>query len=268
MSILQVPGATIAYDLVGSGPLLVLVAGGGGTATMYHPIADTLKDRFTVLTYDRRGFSRSVLTGKQDFSVRLSTDAKDVVRLIEHISMGPASIFGSSSGAIVALAVLSEHPDVVTKLIAHEPPVTRFHPNALERLSQLHAIYNTYRTEGIPVAWHQFMEAWPISPSDHEATRGSFSPEITYQMAKNRQYWFEHELRQYPSVDLDMEALRLTVRQLLFTMGEETPARPTTLIVEALSGALEAPLQQMPGGHLGYAVKPQAFGEALAEILK
>ena len=58
MSILQVPGAELHYDLVGDGPLIVFIAGAQGSAAVFQPIAEALKDRFTVLTYDRRGFSR------------------------------------------------------------------------------------------------------------------------------------------------------------------------------------------------------------------
>ena len=268
MSNLQVPGATIAYDLLGNGPLILFIAGGGGTAAIYQPIADELKDRFTVLTYDRRGFSRSTLTGEQDYSARLQTDAADAARLIEHVGMGPAVIFGSSSGAIVALTVLSHHPDVVRILVAHEPPVTRFHPDAPERLRQLHAFHNTYRIEGMQAARQQFMQAWPTSASDQQLLRQSMPPEAGGEMAKNMSYWFEHELRQYPSVELDIESLKRNADRLLLIMGgEETQDRPTTPIIKALASALDVPLHQMPGGHMGYSVKVHAFVEMLVRLL-
>jgi hypothetical protein len=40
---------------------------------------------YTVVTYDRRGFSRSYLEGPQDYEHRLETDADDVRSLIEHL---------------------------------------------------------------------------------------------------------------------------------------------------------------------------------------
>ncbi|MGH3803284.1 MAG: alpha/beta fold hydrolase [Pseudonocardiaceae bacterium] len=60
-----------------------------------------------VVTYDRRGFSRSQLDGPRDYDHRLEIDADDIRRLIEHLSDEPATIFGSSSGGVVVLEVLT-----------------------------------------------------------------------------------------------------------------------------------------------------------------
>lgn len=58
MTILEVPGAGLYYHQQGVGPLLVVIPGGNGTAYMTEPLAQSLATRFTVVTYDRRGFSR------------------------------------------------------------------------------------------------------------------------------------------------------------------------------------------------------------------
>ena len=52
-------GANIVYDYVGSGPLLLFIAGGGGDGSRYAPISNILADEYTVVSYDRRGNSRS-----------------------------------------------------------------------------------------------------------------------------------------------------------------------------------------------------------------
>ena len=57
---LPVPGATLFYKVLGSGPLLLLLPGGSGDAeAAFNGIAGHLADQFTLLTYDRRGLSRS-----------------------------------------------------------------------------------------------------------------------------------------------------------------------------------------------------------------
>jgi len=52
-------GTTIAYDQTGSGPPLVLVDGALNSRAfgLDGPLAALLADRFTVVTYDRRGDS-------------------------------------------------------------------------------------------------------------------------------------------------------------------------------------------------------------------
>src|SRR5215470_4662696 len=103
MSILEVPGARLYYETHGSGPLLLMVPGANGTAYVFSTVAEHLAAHYTIVTYDRRGFSRSCLEGPQDYEHRLETDADDVRRLIEHLGDEPATIFGSSSGGVIIL---------------------------------------------------------------------------------------------------------------------------------------------------------------------
>ena len=60
---LRVPGAQLHYEVRGSGPLLLLICGGVYDADGYAGLAHHLTDSYTVLTYDRRGNSRSPLDG-------------------------------------------------------------------------------------------------------------------------------------------------------------------------------------------------------------
>ncbi|HXC27237.1 MAG TPA: alpha/beta hydrolase [Stellaceae bacterium] len=97
---LEVPGARLYYETRGAGPLLLLIPGANGDANGFPPLADRLAAEFTVVTYDRRGYTRSILDGAQDYAHRLETDADDTRRLIEHLAAEPATVFGTSSGAV------------------------------------------------------------------------------------------------------------------------------------------------------------------------
>ena len=55
----KVPGATIYYKIRGTGPLLLMLQGGNGDADGTDALAEHLMGRYTVLSYDRRGLSRS-----------------------------------------------------------------------------------------------------------------------------------------------------------------------------------------------------------------
>lgn len=59
---LTVPGATLAYQIRGSGPLLLLIPGGAGGSDGYNTIAGYLSTDYSVVTYDRRGSYSSLLT--------------------------------------------------------------------------------------------------------------------------------------------------------------------------------------------------------------
>ncbi len=94
-------------------------------------VSEHLSAHYTVVLYDRRGFSRSQLHGVQDYDRRLETDADDVRRLIEHVSDEPATVFGVSSGGLMGMEVLTNHPSVVHTLVSFEPPLGGAHPRVV-----------------------------------------------------------------------------------------------------------------------------------------
>jgi pimeloyl-ACP methyl ester carboxylesterase len=56
---LRVSNATIFYRVRGTGPLLLILPGGDGDADAANALCEQLVTRHTVVTYDRRGISRS-----------------------------------------------------------------------------------------------------------------------------------------------------------------------------------------------------------------
>ncbi|MGH2758351.1 MAG: alpha/beta fold hydrolase, partial [Actinomycetota bacterium] len=60
---LKVPGATLYHEVRGSGPVLLAIPGGPTDAGLFTGFAEYLADRYTVVTYDPRGHSRSTLDG-------------------------------------------------------------------------------------------------------------------------------------------------------------------------------------------------------------
>ncbi len=154
MSTLKVPGAQLSYEVSGSGPLLILIPGSAGVGEVFRPLAHHLSAQYQVVTYDRRGFSRSSLDEPQNYDHRLSTDADDVRRLIEHLTDNAASVFGNSSGALVALEVISHSPELVQTVVAHEPPAVSLLPDAAKWWAFFDGIYDIYRKDGVPKAMH------------------------------------------------------------------------------------------------------------------
>ena len=110
---LDVPGARLYYEVRGAGPLLVLI-GSPMDANAFAPLADQLSTDHTVLTTDPRGVNRSPVDDpEQDSTPELRAD--DLSRLLTHIDAGPAVVFGSSGGAVTALALAQTHPEQVAR---------------------------------------------------------------------------------------------------------------------------------------------------------
>src|SRR5690348_1854531 len=110
-----VGGARLHVETRGAGPPVLLVVGGNGDSTVFGGLAVALAERFTVVTWDRRGFVRSPLGGPVPAD-KLAADVADAVVLIERAGGGPARVFASSSGAIMAMHLLVRRPEFVAAL--------------------------------------------------------------------------------------------------------------------------------------------------------
>lgn len=113
MNTLKLQGANLNYYKIGEGPVLILVPGANGTGDIFLPLAEQLKDRFTVVAVDRRDYGHSELTEplperaqNPNDDYRVKRDAQDVAELAKHLSDEPVYILGSSSGSIVTMHVL------------------------------------------------------------------------------------------------------------------------------------------------------------------
>ncbi len=115
-------GTRIAYDLYGSGPLLICVAG----ATQHRAVdqegtpalARLLSPHFTVLIHDRRGRGES--TDTRPASPQAEVD--DIAALIAAHG-GEARLFGMSSGAVLAVEAAAALGEKIRGLVLYEPPI-------------------------------------------------------------------------------------------------------------------------------------------------
>lgn len=264
-----VPGAGLYYELCGSGPVLLLIPGGNGDAVPFESAADALAGRYTVVGYDRRGFSRSRLDGPLP-QRRIETDSDDAHRLLTHLSAEPAYVFGSSSGAIVALDLLCRHPQQVRTLIAHEPPIATVLPDGAQWLEFFAEVYDTYRRFGADTAMENFsarMGLRGIGQPPHGAQVRPRGLEVVDRGRRNRDFWLQHELRQYPRFVPDVAALKAVLPRLVLAGGrgsrEYFPYRASTVLADQLGSTVA----DFPGGHVGYATHPAEFALRLAEVL-
>jgi acetyltransferase/esterase len=267
MSTLKVPGAQLSYEVSGDGPLLILIPGARGDGEVFRPLAHHLNSQYQVVTYDRRGFSRSSLDGPQDYDHRLSTDADDVRRLNEHLTNQPATVFGNSSGALVALEVLIHYPGQVQTVIAHEPPAVKLLPDAAKRLAFLDGVYDTYQKEGVPAAMHQFASG-AMGSGDRQVIEQAMREHTNEYALANITYWMEHELRQYPRVELDLAALAAAAERIVLVGGRDSQDQVAYQSTRVLARQLGLEMVDLPGGHLGFMAYPAAFAQELMIALK
>jgi pimeloyl-ACP methyl ester carboxylesterase len=264
--VLPVAGARLYYEIHGSGPLLLMIPGANGTAESFRRVTEYLAGSYTVVLYDRRGFSRSGLEGAQDYDRRLETEADDVRRLIEHLGGEPAVVFGTSSGAIVALEVLGRHPSVVRAVVPFEPPVVRLLPDGQKWVDFFFDVYAIYRRSGPGPALDRFRTE-TFATADRHAMAGAMDFSRNDHALANARYWFEHELRQYPSIALDLDSLTTHADRMVLTVGRESRGYPAREATEELGKRLGRQVVELPGGHVGGMTRPVDFAAELVRVL-
>src|SRR5690242_16873649 len=176
---LQVPGAVMRYvvreSVPASGPVLAMI-GSPMPASGFAALAPYFADH-TVVTYDPRGMDRSERADPAEL-VTPEIHADDVYAVIEAVGGGPVDVFGSSGGAVTALALVAAHPDLVRTVVAHEPPTISLLPDADDALAACRAIHDTYQRAGFGAGMAQFIAFVSIEgpiPADF-ATRPAPDP--------------------------------------------------------------------------------------------
>jgi acetyltransferase/esterase len=272
---LSVPGANLYYEVRGTGPALLLIPTGNGDAGPNAPLANALADRYRVITYDKRGYSRSLLDaprdGPFDRARLVQTDADDAHRLLDHLTCAPANVFGNSSGAIVALALLGRYPNRIRTLVAHEPPLASVLPDSARWLRFYADLYDTYRQSGPKAAMEIFRARMGMNGATRPPLHAQPPPhELEAMLARirrNHVVWFDNEILTYPTFLPDMEALERASDRLVLAGGSESrehfPYRPNMVLAQRL----DIEIIDFPGGHVGHVTHPFEFADLLDRVL-
>jgi pimeloyl-ACP methyl ester carboxylesterase len=116
LSVTSRDGTTIAFERTGNGPAVILVASALADRSDAAKLASLLAPHFTVINYDRRG--RGTSGDTPPYAVQ--REVEDIAALVEEVG-GSAFLFGSSSGAVLALEAAA-HGEGIERLALFEPP--------------------------------------------------------------------------------------------------------------------------------------------------
>ena len=108
-----------AYELGGTGEVLLIAHATGLCGAMYQLLADDLIDDFRVVALDFRGHGDS--TGATAIDLRWDRMAEDVVAVTERIGSGPIHGFGHSMGGAALLLAERNVPGLFSSLFLFEP---------------------------------------------------------------------------------------------------------------------------------------------------
>jgi pimeloyl-ACP methyl ester carboxylesterase len=244
----------------GSGPPLLFIMGATGDAGHFAMVADQLAGEFTVVTYDRRGNSRSSRPPGWD-TTTAEEQADDAAGLLRALALAPAVVFGTSSGAICALSLLVRHPQLVHRAILHEPPML----SVLERGDEVQAMIGQLVGAGMAAGGQRaaLERFWRFVAGD--ANWESLEPALRERMLGNAGTFLDVErtLESYRPDDATLAAMAMPVQVLV---SEQTPP----FIVEVgewLASRLGVEVSSTPGTHTPYQDHPNELAQTIRSFL-
>jgi pimeloyl-ACP methyl ester carboxylesterase len=264
--VLPVPGAEIYHEVRGGGPVLLLICGGIYDAAGFADLAERLADRYTVVTYDRRGNSRSPLSGPRE-PQRIEVHADDAHRVLASYTSEPAYVFGNSSGAQIALELAARHPGQVSTAVAHEPPVFELLPDRDHWRSVFREVEDAFAQAGWGPAMQVFSTALGMRRGEPPA--GEPDPQTaaaTARMGANMEFFIGYEVPPFSRYVPDLAALK--DGRVVPAAGEASAGEPPHRAAIALAEQLGVSAAMFPGDHGGFGTEAEGFAARLDEVLR
>jgi len=137
----EVRGLSLNVEKSGSGePALVFLHYWGGTSRTWNKVVAELKDRFTTVAYDARGWGQS---DKSAAGYTLADLADEALSLIQTLGIKSYVLVGHSMGGKVSQLIASRNPEGLQGLVlvAPAPPTPQRLPDEM-RETQIHSYDN------------------------------------------------------------------------------------------------------------------------------
>jgi pimeloyl-ACP methyl ester carboxylesterase len=264
----EVNGTRLYYELSGSGEPLALIHGSWGDATVWQLVAPGLSEHFQVLTYDRRGHSRSE---RRDLPGSVDEDGDDLAALLTALDLVPAHVATNSYGGNIALRLAARRPELFRTLSCHEPTVWGVLDDdvAAQLLAQDARVVADVGAR--------------IAAGDHEGAARRFVNEVIFEqgawedtlpvemkaiMVQNAPTFLD-ELQDPIGSSIDLDAAAALDMPVRFTQGTESPP--------AMAAVIDRLLHLIPGstreiidgaGHVPQLTAPERYVEVTTRALR
>ncbi|MER6701717.1 alpha/beta hydrolase [Streptomyces fimicarius] len=280
---LATAGAALVYDVRGPLPTAdgrppLFLIGHPMDASGFAALAARFPDR-TVVTYDPRGLGRSTREdGRVDWTPEILAD--DVHAVVAALGAGPVEMFASSGGAVTALVLVARHPDDVTTLVAHEPPLITITPDGPAAVRARAGVRDAYEQRGWGAGMAAFvaMTSWEGEFTDAYFARPAPDPAAFGMPAEDDgsrddpllsdRSWAVSDHRP------DVDAIAAAPTRVVIAVGEESRAVQTGRTSDAAAELLGQRVTVFPSHHggfldgeFGYPGKPDEFAARLREVL-
>jgi len=254
----RINGVSLHYLVQGRGPSVIMVHGSWGDADNWAPVSPLLAEQCRVVSYDRRGHSRSERTTAQG---SVQEDVDDLAALIEALYLDPVFVCGNSFGALITLRLAYMRPELVRGFAVHEPPGMLLlddpesEPMVNSVVARLAPVRGLLEAGQDASAAELFVEtvafgqgAWAQLPSSLRET-----------FVRNAPTYLD-EMRDPDGLDLDLAALKAYWEPALLTNSDNSPP-VFSPILDRIASALPQSERHVyvGGGHAPHVALPQEY---------
>ena len=255
----------VAYELLGSGPPVVLVHGTPSSSYLWRHVARALAPSHTVLVYDLPGYGLSEMSDGQDVS--LGAQGRVLAALLEHWGLeAPAIVAHDFGGATTLRAHLLEHREfaqiVLLDPVALAPwgsPFFRLVRDNVEVFQQLPAaIHEAVVAAYLRGAFHRPMDEAQLAPYV-EPWLGDVGQRAFYRQIEQADQRFTDEIEPLYG------GIRAPVDILWGADDAWIPPETATRLQSRIPGSTLRLIES--AGHFLQEDAPAAVGEAILEAL-
>lgn len=258
---IAIGGVRIGYDQDGSGPPVVLIHGFPVNRTMWRPQVAALRDRFTVVTPDLRGFGESdVPTG----TVTMDTYAADVLQLLDALGHQRFVLGGLSMGGYVAFRIVAAAPTRVRALIIAD---ARAAADSDEARQRRYAAITSIQNEGPDGFLRDFLG--PLVGATTKAQRPQVAEAVRQITGTPQAQSLTAALAAIAERPDSRPLLPSIAVPTLVVVGEEDTVTPPAESQAMASAVPHARLATIPAaGHFSNLEVPEAFNRVVREFLE
>jgi pimeloyl-ACP methyl ester carboxylesterase len=273
----DIEGGRIAYDEIGTGPLVVLSHGIGDRRQAYRFLAPRLAQAgYRVVSADLRGHGDSSMgwksvTGKE--AITRTDIAGDLLALIDRLG-GPAIIVGHSISGGAATIAAAQRPDLVSGIVELNPftKTQKISPSGLVQIRRYRqGMFRLMGTQYLHSlrSWLRYLDlAYPTKPADYADYMTALAAKLR---EPGRMAEFMKTGKSTPA-DAGAQLPNITVPALVI-MGTLDPdfADPRAegeAIVAAMPAGLGRVATVDGAGHYPHAQSPDAVAALIIPFLK
>ena len=252
-------GARLFCRARGGGKPLLLIHGAVCDSDFFEDAALVLAARFRVVTYDRRGYSRSSGRLEEGFLPASAKDAEQICRQL--FPARPVAVVGCSAGALVAMEFARRCPELVEQLILHEPPLPAFLPPGMDVQDTVGRIQNFLEQKKYIRAANRFLGLL----EDAEPSARPKPPELCEREEKNLDFFIRNEF--LPSFSSSPPAPIPASVPVTVGAGREHPRHGLFQAAKTYADKCGYPFRLFPGRHNCAWDRPNEFAKTVEEIL-